>query len=309
MSAEHKLKILKERALLFQRCRSFFEERGILEVDVPALNPYAPIDRHIEVMEVENFGFLHTSPEYGIKTLLSFLRKDLFQISHVFRKNEKGRLHNPEFTMVEWYRVSMDYFDYIEEVLDFCSLFVGKKKKHFLTYDNAFKIYANIDSITPINLESSLRKNNISYSKDTDLKDLVHTHLIEPNLGKEGFTILYDYPKEEAALAKTYYNGTKEVAKRFEVYYQGIELANGYDELSDPKILKERLEKESISYQQNFQKNLLVNPALIKAMEDFPDCCGVAVGFDRLLMLRLGLNSIEETLPLCFDDCQSIATL
>lgn len=298
MSLEQ-LNLLKTRALFFKKVRDFFEKKDVLEVDVPILNSFAPIDRHIEVMEVKDAGFLHTSPEYGIKILLSTIKHDVFQMSHVFRKEEKGSLHNPEFTMVEWYRLSSNYFSFIEEVLDFCELFLGAQKRSHITYHEAFLKYADIDvsSATPQDYEKVLIKKGISFSPSVDKKDLVLTSLIEPHLGSNELTVFFDYPKQEAALAKTYDNGTMEVAKRFEIYFKGIELANGYDELSDGIILKDRLEKESLSYLKNFDKKLEVDKRLIMAMEDFPECCGVAVGFDRLLMLNLGLNSIQDVLP------------
>lgn len=295
-SAEHNL---ETRALFFRKVREYFRKKNVLEVDVPILNPYAPIDRHIEVIKT-SCGYLHTSPEYGIKILLSKIQRDMFAMSHVFRKNEKGALHNQEFTMVEWYRLSKEYFSFIEEVLDFCLLFLGSRNKTFITYDDAFLQYAAIDLETAQEKDfgEALENKNISYSDKVDLKDLVLTSIIEPQFTKENLTVLFDYPKEEAALAKTYHNGKKIVAKRFEIYCQGVELANGYDELADKNILKERLENESVLYQKNFQTKLEIDPALLNAMSTFPQCCGVAVGFDRLLMLHLQKKSIQEILPL-----------
>lgn len=292
-------KALETRALFFQKVREFFQQKNILEVDVPILNPFAPIDRYIEVMQVSS-GFLHTSPEYGIKILLSKIQRDVFQMSHVFRKNEKGSIHNEEFMMVEWYRLSYEYFSFIEEVLDFCALFLGLRNKDFLSYDKAFLKYAkiNLETATEKDFILALKKKKINYSKKADLQDLVLTHLIEPQFDKNNLTVLLDYPKEQAALAKTYHNGEKVVAKRFEIYCEGIELANGYDELVSKDILKKRLDNESKFYQENFHQKLEVDPLLLKAMETFPDCCGVAVGFDRLLMLYLQEDSIQKVLPI-----------
>ena len=297
MSAAAKLAILKKRAAFLQKARQFFIDRGLLEVDVPILNKFAPIDRHIEVLEIPQVGFLHTSPEYGIKKLLSEVNTDVFQISHVFRKGEKGKNHNPEFTMIEWYRLSVDFFTYIDEVIEFIELFLGSLKTDHITYDQAFKKFANIDSITPISLKSCLDAHEISYTEQVNLLDLVYTHIIEPNLGKEGLTVIYDFPKDQAALAKTYHNGKEEKARRFEIYYKGCELANGYDELGDKTILEKRLKDEAEHYKANFGKTLEIDPDILEAMDGFPECCGVAIGFDRLLMKALNIDSIQKLLP------------
>lgn len=301
------IEILKDRALMLKEARSFFFTHHILEVDVPALNPYPPIDTHIEVMQLtENKGYLHTSPEYGMKRLLCSDIGSIYQISHVFRKNEIGKLHNPEFTMVEWYVLNIEYTQFIKHVIQFIELFLGKLEIEYLTFQKAFLKHSNIhfETASLDSLKNALEEKNIYFDPTWEKKillDLILTHLVEPNLGKGSLTILYDYPKEQAALAKTYVNDGKVVAKRFEIYYKGIELANGYDELAPVDEYRSRLENEKVNYLQKFNQDLPLDEYFLKQMQSgLPSCCGVAVGFDRLLMIRHHLSSIHEVLPFSY---------
>lgn len=221
--------------------RKFFRERGVLEVDTPHIQPCGSLDTYIEAMEVVGEGYLHTSPEYWMKKLIESDPQDIYQICHVFRKNEKGRLHHPEFTMIEYYRMGMEYSLFIEEVLDLIRLFIGPQSATYLPHQEALEKYAHLPS-------DDL---NITWGNE-----------VEPNL--QDLTVITDYPKEEAALARIV-DGT---ARRFEVYYKGIELANGYDELTEHPDYR------------------------------IPPCCGVALGFDRLLMLHLGEPSISSSISL-----------
>lgn len=274
---------LRARAEKFSAVRSFFSSRGVLEVDTDILSPAAPVDAHIDVMRVEmgkdKVGYLHTSPEYELKKLLAHGSGDIYQLGHVFRCDELGPLHTPEFTMLEWYRVGIAYETFIEETLDLIRLFVSPLPSETHTYENAFKIFADID------IHQDLSRHVLQFSdqapswdKDTQL-NLLFSHLVEPHLGQNKLTVITEFPASQAALAKT----KDGVARRFEVYYRGVELANGFDELSDPVEQRTRFEKENEKRITLGKETLPIDEEFLASLETLPDCCGVAVGFDRLM--------------------------
>ncbi len=305
------LKLLRDRSHMLRQARSFFFERDVLEVDCPALSSSACVDQHIDVMKVDlgsgQTGYLHTSPEYGMKRLLAAGLGDIYQISHVFRAGEIGPLHNPEFTMAEWYRCGLTFPAMIEETLDFIRLFLGNLPSQQLTYRAAFKSYLNIDytaAIVPELLQIaqerqlSLPDNASSWDKDTVLQ-LVMSFLIEPHLGSDSLLVLLNFPATQSALSRTTELPCGErIASRFEVYYRGIELANGYHELTDPEEQKKRFEASNAARQKAGKELLQIDERLIEALQQgLPDCCGVAVGFDRLMLLRHQQKDLTTVLP------------
>lgn len=312
MSPESKIAILKDRALLFQKARSFFFERDVFEVDTPILSKTAPIDEHIEIMSVnlgENHqGYLHSSPEYAMKRLISLGSGDIFQMSHVFRQGEISPRHNPEFTMTEWYRVGAEFTPFIEETVEFIRLFLGNLPSRILTYREAFLRFAKVDYVhaSEDDLLTCAKINNIEISTQSswDKETLLHLlmgFVIEPHLGQEEILVLTDYPASQAALAETIQKADELVAKRFEIYYKGIELANGYSELTDASLQKERLLEALKKRKQDNKQDLPIDENFLKALSiGLPKCCGVAVGFDRLMMLRHGSSSLEDILPLAW---------
>ncbi len=297
MSPEH-LNRLKDRAFMLRSAREFFYERDVLEVDCGALIKKAPIDMHIDVISafVSNTEerFLHTSPEYSMKKLLASGIGDIYFLGHVFRKGEMGRLHNPEFTMAEWYRVGISFEEMIRETCAFLSLFLGHLPMKVLSYKEAFEQYAGIDY-----KKDSLE--NLIPEKSWSRKESLHyilSHKIEPFLGKGDLTVLTDYPPDEAALACVVKQQGELVAKRFEIYHQGVELANGYHELSDPSELRDRFLSENAARQKRGQETYAFDEEFLTALEHgFPDCCGVSVGFDRALMLRHKVETLSQVLP------------
>ena len=296
MSLALKSKGLIERAQALKEVRAFFEKRGVMEVDTPILSRYAPIDTHIDLFEV-NFsenekGYLHSSPEYGMKKLLAEGSGDIYQLGHVFRKDETGRLHRPEFTMIEWYRISRSQTSFLEENLGLLSLFLGNQPHEILTYREAFEKYLGIGWDAP--KEKLLEKAKTLDIHDTsDLINILWGCLIEPKLGAGKITIITDYPKDQAALAQIKTINGEAVAERFEFYFNGIELGNGYHELTNPIEQKNRLIKANEERVALGKDSLPFDPELIKALEKgLPDCYGIALGFDRLLMLKLGLNQL-----------------
>ncbi len=281
-------------------CRQFFQERNVLEVDCGALVKRAPIDSNIDVISASvshsEQGFLHTSPEYAMKRLLSMGIGDIFFLGHVYRKGEIGRLHNPEFTMAEWYRIGYSLQDLTQETCAFISLFLGPLKTSVLSYRDAFTQYANINYSEDA-LDHLIPKEGSHWSRSESLSYIL-SHNIEPHLGKGGLTILTDYPPSDAALSCLIEKNNELVAERFEIYYNGVELANGYHELSNAEELTLRFEKENRARQQRGDLPYLLDEEFLAAMKKgLPDCSGVSVGFDRVLMLRHKCKYLSEILP------------
>lgn len=251
-------------------CRDFFAKRGVVEVDVPMLTRTAPVDVHIDLVEARALGkqgFLHSSPEYGMKKLLAQGSGDIYQLCHVFRDMESGDRHAIEFMMVEWYRLGFTLDRLIQEVFELLQLFIPIKRFECRSYDELFRGH-----------------NDESFALE-----------VEPTLGRGGCaTFIVDYPPSQAALAKVNEAG---FAERFELFVGGMELANGYHELADPREQRERLE-EANSQRLSFGKKAYpIDDELVASLQTLPDCCGVAVGFDRLMMLRNQTENIEDILP------------
>lgn len=288
LESTNKVARLKDRALMFSKSRDFFAQRGICEVDVPILSQHAPVDLHIDLVTVSCLGkkgYLHSSPEYGMKRLLCEGMGDIYQLSHVFRDGERGERHHPEFVMAEWYRLGFTLEHMMEETLAFIRLFLDVPHEEIFSYEELFFKYKQC-----------------SY-KEVESLDEVLAFDIEPHLGKDKLTVIKDFPKEQAALSKTRWNGKEEVAERFEVFYQGIELANGYNELlnGDEQLLRlqQANDKRSLLNKATYPIDHHLIAALKKGM---PECCGVAVGFDRLMMLRHKALKIDEIIPYCWEE-------
>ncbi len=255
---------ISERAAQLARCRNFFAERGVVEVDVPMLSSCAPIDLHIDLVEVSALGkraFLHSSPEYGMKKLLAGGSGDIYQLSHVFRDHERGHRHLVEFTMVEWYRKGLTLAELIEEVFAFVQLFIPIQDYELLSYDVVWR-----------------GQSEESFAFE-----------VESTLGRGRATFIVDYPPSAAALARVNAAG---FAERFELFVEGMELANGYHELADPIEQRERLEAENRKRLACGKKSYPIDEAFVAALATLPDCCGVAVGFDRLMMLKSNSENI-----------------
>lgn len=300
MSAEFNLSYLKERAKMLSQVRNFFSKRNVLEVDCFAIDSYATIDAFIDPVEVypedDLLYYLHTSPEYKMKRLLSQGIGDIYQLSHVFRKKEMSSKHFPEFTMIEWYRINQSFEFLIDEVCQLISLFTGKKEVKAYTFLDAFEKFGTVASLTNKNLEKTLVAHKLPFSKEWTTQEKMHfawSEIIEKKFDPNCFTVITDFPKEEAALA-VIENG---LAKRFEVYHQGFELANGYKELRCPNEQRERFIRQNALRKQMGKKTFDLPKPLIEALEHgLPPCVGVAVGFDRLLMIKTGATSIKEVI-------------
>jgi elongation factor P--(R)-beta-lysine ligase len=280
-----RLQILQDRAHMMGAVRSFFSQREVLEVDVPLLYRGAPIDAHIDLVQASCGGektFLHSSPEFGMKRLLCEGVGDCFQLSHVFRDFELGNRHNPEFSIVEWYRLGFALQELMQECYELVKLFLPEipEKLHFLPYKQAFLDYVGH---FPVSLEE---------------RDYLFAFEIESHLGQQKLTFITEFPPEQAALARTFSNGKEIVAARFEMYYKGIELANGYHELCDSQEQLRRFEQENQLRQELGKDVYPIDEDFLSALKvGLPDCCGVAVGFDRLMMLRHQTEEIHDVIP------------
>lgn len=294
-----KIKRLRDRAEMFKQARLFFESQNVLEVDCPILTTGASIDAHIDLIpatyQFQETRYMHSSPEYGMKRLLAEGIGDIFQLSHVFRDGEYGFKHNPEFTMAEWYRLGFSLEQMIEDTIAFIQLFLGKLPSRTVSYRETLLQYAGIDYVdsTETNLLNYLVEHQIPYypSVQEDGKDallnIILGSKVEPMLGQEELYVLAYYPATQAALAKKRWHEKEHVAERFEIYYRGIELANGYHELTDAVEQRQRFVEANQMRLALGKNQLPLDEHFLKALnKGLPDCSGVAVGFDRLMMLR-----------------------
>jgi len=288
--------LIERRARMLRTVRTFFEERAILEVDCPILSKSASVDTHIDLIPAlydrKQRCYLHSSPEYGMKRLLADGSGDIYQLSHVFRDGECGRLHNPEFMLIEWYRIGFSFEEMIEETIALCQLFLGKLPFQTISYREAFLRYVGIDPF-----HASLETlQQLAFIKSEDRETLLHAILaekIEPQL--QSLTALIHYPASQAALAKKRIIDGIQVAERFEIYYKGIELANGYHELQDPVEQRARFVSANQERKEWGKEELPLDEDFLSALEKgLPECSGVAVGFDRLLLLQAGGHRLSD---------------
>lgn len=299
------------RSGLLKQLREFFYDSGFDEVETPVLSADTVVDRYLHPISVEVAGkqhWLQTSPEFGMKRLIASGMQAIFQICHAFRDEERGPLHNLEFTMVEWYRVGHS----TQEAMDFLGKLITSMLSYSgydtISYSDAFQQILKIDPLksTEKELINVIASRDFEPPQDwrgmnrDDWLDLLMTEFIQPRLGFEQPCILYDYPASQSALARLHPEKPL-VAERFELFVQGIELANGYHELLDAEQLLQRNIKTNALRQLDDRPELPNDSYLADAMRHgLPDCCGVALGFDRLVMLALGKKSIRDVIPFPF---------
>lgn len=293
--------------------RAFFDARGVLEVETPALSHAAASDRHLASFEVGNpHGaalYLHTSPEFPMKRLLAAGSGDIWQACKVFRAGEAGRLHNPEFTLIEWYRLGFDQHRLMREVAELIAMLVPPLagEPEVLTYREAFQRHAGFDPFTAnaANSRDALRRAGREPpaldALDADgWLDLVAGELVYPALGHGQVTFVHDYPANQAALARIR-PGTPPLAERFEAFVNGIELANGFHELADADEQRQRFERDLVARARDGLPQVPVDARLLAALQHgLPACAGVALGFDRLVMLATGAQAIADVIAFPF---------
>lgn len=287
--------------------RNFFAQRSVIEVDCLALNEFPAIDAHIDSMQVKSspttVSYLHTSPEYSMKKLLSEGSGDIFYLGHVFRQEEHGKLHHPEFTMIEWYRIDWSLDQLIKETIEVIQLFIPVEAFTIYTYKEIFEKHLSFDphtaSLDALDALSSKLGYNLHFNDRDSYLHLFLSHEIEPHLGNNELTIIQDYPPSQAALSQVKDREGQKVAERFEIYYRGIELANGYHELLCSNQQKERFEQENKKRIEMGKRAYSIDTDLLDALaQGLPDCSGVSVGFDRLLLLQTNRADIRGVLPI-----------
>lgn len=290
---------LQARQQLYRMIREFFFQRNVLEVETPLLNQAPVADPNITPIQVGE-RWLHTSPEYAMKRMLCAGSGDIYQICKVFRQGEAGRRHNPEFSMLEWYRVDWSLPQLMQEVAELLQLVLAPRYPQlpvkFYSYRQALQEFAALDVLTCSDQEIAQQGQQLA---NADLKldrdgwlDVIMSHQVEPALPIDTLVFINNFPASQAALAKvTPQNDGADWAQRFEVFFNGMELANGYDELLDADIQRQRFEHELQGTNRPCDKRLL---AALK--HGLPDCSGVAMGLDRLLLHITDAKHIREVL-------------
>ena len=302
-----KTEIIKARNKLFIKIREFFYYRGVQEVDTSLVRKYSVTDPYMSALKVTNskgdfVGFLQTSPEYAMKELLSLGSGDIFQLSKMFRADEQGSIHSKEFTMLEWYRVGFNHLDLIQEVCDFIEKIIGDRKVKIFCYRDAFLDLLSIDPfcISLGELRSFTEKVLGDIPKDLlfdNYLTLLFTEKIEPSFNPKEITVIKDYPESQASLAKTRKHNGIVTADRFEVYCGGLELANGFNELTDADEQLNRFEQDNKIRRTSGLNEIPVDSDFINALKrGIPDCAGVALGVDRLLMIKLQKENIIDVI-------------
>jgi lysyl-tRNA synthetase class 2 len=303
------LAALRLRARLLSRTREFFAQRGVLEVETPILGSSTATDPHIESLSCSVGGsrrFLQTSPELFLKRLLAAGAGPIYQLGKVFRDGESGSRHNPEFTLLEWYRPGFDHHRLMDEVDELLQEVLGCDASVRETYAAAFEREVGIDPHRASADDLSARAealgivaaSSAGFSRE-DWLHLLVAQAVEPRLGSARPHFLYDFPRELRALARVRRGegGAADVAERFEVYFRGLELANGYHELTDAAEQRERFLADLESRCALGRPLPPIDERLIAALaHGLPPCAGVALGFDRLVMIAADAKSIDAVL-------------
>jgi len=298
------VKYLAERAQLYRQIRDFFAARDVLEVDVPTLGRRAALDPNLEALQVvcENQTYyLQTSPEYFHKRLLSAGSGSIYSLTRAYRQGEQGRLHNPEFAILEWYQVGFTMQDLVDETL---SLLDGIKPGMGINQNSYAELFEEHLGLNPHKISAAevnqLIEKHTSYRGELSLDsalELLFSQAVEPRLAA-GIQVVTHYPSGQAAMARRIddENGYA-VALRFEIYLDGVELANGYEELTDPHEQRDRFEQEQKTRAQRGQPIPEIDTKFLAALEaGLPPCSGVALGLDRLLMLREGALRLSDVM-------------
>jgi lysyl-tRNA synthetase class 2 len=310
------LSALKSRAAMLAATREFFSERGVLEVETPVLSGAAVSDPQIESLATRVAGiaaplFLCTSPEYAMKRLLAAGSGDIYQICKVFRDAERGRWHNPEFTLLEWYRLGFDDAALMSEVEALIGALLAPYRKfqpaEHLSYSAALQRHAGVDAqrASEHDLTEAARSHGIDGRADLDRDaklDLLMGLVVGPRLGSERPCFICDYPASQAALARLK-PGSPPVAARFELYLDGVELANGFHELGESGEQRERFVQDLRLRHARGQLQPPLDERLLAALAaGLPDCAGVALGFDRLAAIALAAPRLADAMAFTIDN-------
>lgn len=307
------LAALKARAELYQRIRQFFAAREVLEVETPVLSQAGVTDVHLASVVAKRHvngqlqtHYLQTSPEFAMKRLLASGSGPIYQICKVFRDDEHGRKHNSEFTMLEWYRPQFSLQDLMHETADLLNVCLTERFSELrpvvLSYKHAFQDRLDLNPLqaTLKELKDTAHRVGLNLDLGDDrlaYMDLLFSHFVEPSLGFDTPVFLTDFPPEMASLAKTKQDDDGEwVAARFEVYIEGLELANAYDELVDADVLRQRFDADNAEREKQGLTIMPVDEHLLAALPHMPACSGIALGVDRLLMIAQNKLQLEKVI-------------
>jgi lysyl-tRNA synthetase class 2 len=306
------LSMLHLRAKLLEDIRQFFKERQVLEIETPLLCQATVTDPHLHSFQTQYYCanteqkqtlYLQTSPEFAMKRLLAAGSGPVYQVCKAFRnQGESGRYHNPEFSLLEWYRPAYDHHQLMDEVEELLKKLLGCESAERLSYAEVFQRYINIDphqrsieALKEATICLGLTTENLALNNLADYLNFLMAHIIEPQLPKH-LIFIYDYPVSLAALAKVRL-GTPVVAERFEVYFQRVELANGFHELHDAKEQQRRFQNDCNLRTLYGYPQVPIDKYLLAALtHGLPDCSGVALGIDRLLMLMAKKNEVADVI-------------
>ncbi len=298
---------LRQRAKLLAKIRRFFSERYVMEVETPLLSRATVTDVQLHSLQTKVAGntyYLQTSPEYAMKRLLAAESGAIYQLCKAFRDDEQGQWHNPEFTLLEWYHPGFDHHDLMIEVDQFLKFILTCGPAELISYQ---QVFSNILKINPFAITDD---DLIDLAKQHGLADVVGvanierdlalqwlmSEVIEKNIGEKTPCFVYDFPASQAALA-IIRQDTVPVAERFEVYYHGIELANGFHELADAKEQRQRFERDLEKRKHCGATAVPIDENLLSALESgLPNCAGVALGVDRLMMLAMNKTHLSQVI-------------
>ena len=312
------LAMAQQRAKFIGDIRQFFTSRQVLEVQTPLLSQAGNTDTflqsvaaHVTYQDRPRTYYLHTSPEFAMKRLLASWQVPIYQICPVFRDNEIGVRHNIEFTMLEWYQPNYSLDDMAGELNELLTALYGhpmvmshyRYVDAFMDFVGIHPLTASLSALQAVAEDRGLIGFDFNDADDSEENrrqnwlDLLFSHAVEPNLGHDLPTLIIEYPPATAALAKTALDkeGNK-IAKRFELYINGIEIANAYDELADGPALRARFEQDNQLRQRHGLPKMPIDEHLIAASDDLIPCSGIAVGVDRLLMVITGAKTLEEVI-------------
>ena len=312
------MKHLRLRAHTYATIRGFFSERDVLEVETPILSAAGNTDPNIQSFHTTFSGhvdagarerWLRTSPEFPLKRLLAAGVGDCYELGRVFRDGEAGGRHNPEFTMLEWYRVGWNHSRLAREVIDLLERLLLQAGRNFeiveTTYRGLFHDVLGVDALLdPIDvLKKPLADANISSEglERDDWLDLLLTHRIQPEFPRDRVTIVSEFPASQCALARIR-KSDPPVAERFEAYVGPYEVANGYHELNDAAEQRARFERDNAKRRQRGDAEVPMDERLLAVLGDMPDCAGVALGVERLLMVLADTDAIADVLAFPFSE-------
>lgn len=308
---------LVKRAEVIRKIRDFFDSRGFLEVVTPLLSQDIIVDRYLEPFFVETTQgrmFLQTSPEFALKRLLVAGAEAIYQIGPVFRQGDRGPLHNPEFTMLEWYRTGDDYQSGMQLLGKLAASILNSETVEYRTLRSLFFEHVGLnphkDPVSSFRQWTTQAKLVVPESFGTDEEnrddwvDFIFSETIQPKLGKNRPVVVYDYLGTQSQLAQTAYLADEEItiSQRFELFVNGLELANGYHELLDAEILATRFKENNILREKDGKPKLPEKNRLLEAMRyGLPACSGTALGVDRLVMVAIGAETIDEVISFSFE--------